>query len=124
MKVQMTENMRESISKFLKEKTIQDVDRNTYLIHNLNDSANKITISLVFMRDSGNSMEITEYGLIKLAGKGAVFIFHPYWISVPVQLSVPYVESIIDEFYDTDVSEWVGGEENNPNFGSCPCNLI
>ncbi len=123
MKVQMTQSMRESIGKFLKEKTIQDVDRNTFLIHNMNDPVNKISISLVFMRDSATSMEITEYGLIRLSGKGAVFIFHPYWISVPLDLASAYVESVVDEFYEMDVSAWVGGDTQG-QAGGCPCNIL
>ena len=42
--------MTNQLDKFFAEKTTPDVDRNTFLICNLNDKPKQLTISLVFMR--------------------------------------------------------------------------
>jgi len=135
----MSQAMHDKLDKFFAEKTIVDVDRNTYLNINLHDSRYKIVISLVFMRDF-DGLEINSYSDVILEGKGAVLIFPPYWLSIPKELCIPYFEYIINDFYANTVSQWVinGDNENNGNTSGnipggcnppntpplCPCNVL
>lgn len=121
----MDAEMHKTLDKFFAEKTIQDVDRNTFQICNLRDKLNLITISLVFLKD-WDSLETDDYNCVVVEKRGAVFTFPCYWLSVPKELCMPYMEYIIDDFYSQYVSKWVNG--NNPGGGggttpggNCPC---
>ena len=118
---------------FLAEKTVADINRETYLICNLEDLTNKITVTLVFMRECEN-IECGSFESCVIENKGAVFVFPCYWLCVPKELAYTYLTSIVDEFYSEHVSAWrdgtwVGnsnstgsnvGTGNNNNCG-CPC---
>lgn len=119
---------------FFANKTIHDVNRDTYLICNLNDTLNKINISLVFLRD-WDSLESDSFNQVIIEGKGAVFQFPCYWVSVPKELAMGYITYIINTFYDEYVSRWIGnnssaggntgaGSMTGPNIGTnnCGCN--
>jgi len=101
----MTEVMRKKLDEFFANKTIQDVDRNTYLCCNLEDHRFKITISLIFMRD-WHSIESDSYNSVVVENKGVVFTFPCYWCSVPKELCIAYFEYVINDFYSTEVSGW------------------
>ena len=105
----MTEQMRKTLDAFFAGKTINDVDRNTYQVCNLNDTRIKLTISIIFMRD-WDSIETDSYNSIFLENKGAVFTFPCYWISVPKELAMTYFEYIINDFYANEVSKWTIAE--------------
>lgn len=111
----MKQSMYKTLDNFLAVNQTYDADRSTYLTCNLRDDDLKITISFVFMRD-WDSIEADGYNSVVLAGKGAVFIFPCYWVSIPKELAIPYFEYIIDEFYNSVVSKWPGFDG-----GGCPC---
>lgn len=113
----MKADMINVLDKFFAEKTIQDVDRNTFLVCNLEDKQNKIHISLIFMRD-WDSIESDSYNSVILENTGAVFTFPCYWISVPKPLAMAYIQWIIDDFYENTVSKWSVGTGNNNGSGS------
>lgn len=117
----INQTMIDVLDKFFAEKTIQDIDRNTFLICNLYDKKYKITISLVFLRD-WDSLETDSYNSVIIENKGAVFTFPCYWISVPKELAMGYFQYIIDDFYKTSVYKWNGNITNNDNSANCPCN--
>lgn len=140
----MSKAMYDKLDKFFAEKTIVDVDRNTYLNINLHDSRYKIVVSLVFMRDF-DGLEINSYSDVILEGKGVVLILPPYWISIPKELAIPYFEYLINDFYANTVSEWInngiigngsssgtigstGGDNgcntNSPSAPLCPCSIL
>lgn len=132
----MTELMRKKLDEFFAAKTIQDVDRNTYLHCNLEDPRFKITISLIFMRD-WHSIESDSYNSVVVENKGVVFTFPCYWVSVPKELCMTYFEYLINDFYSNEVSTWSCAEgyvdpstdtgENSNNAGSvngCNCNPV
>lgn len=105
----ITEEMKNTLDSFFASKTIVDVDRNTFLICNLKDKPNKLTISLVFLRD-WHSLESDSYNYVAIEGSGAVFTFPCYWASVPKELAMPYIMEIIQTFYDEVVSGWKLGD--------------
>lgn len=125
----MTEQMKKTLDTFFAGKTINDVDRNTYQVCNLNDNRIKLTISLVFMRD-WDSIETDNYNSVILENKGVVFTFPCYWISVPKELSMTYFEYIINNFYEAEVAKWsiasgLISEESSDSTGTgngCACN--
>lgn len=141
----MSDGMHKQLDGFFAEKTIVDVDRNTYLNLNLHDGRYKIVVSLVFMRDF-DGLEINSYSDVVLEGKGVVFIFPPYWLSIPKELSIPYFEFVINDFYQNTVSDWIstgligngssttggntGAGQQQPGGGCpptpplCPCNVL
>lgn len=136
----MSDAMHNTLDKFFAEKTIVDVDRNTYLHVNLHDGRYKIVVSLVFMRDF-DGLDINSYSNVVIDGKGVVFIFPPYWLSIPKELSMPYFEFIINDFYEDTVADWIangligngsstGGnndavQPNRPPVPPlCPCNVL
>lgn len=135
MSILPNQKMFDTLDKFFAEKTIIDVDRNTYLVCNLNDTVNKITISLVFMRD-WHSIESDDYNYVSIENTGAVFTFPCYWISIPKELTMQYFISVINQFYAKEVSSWSGidsgsssgstGTGSNMPCGTghgCSCNL-
>lgn len=111
----MLESMVRELDKFMSQKTINDIDRSTFLVCNLNDYKNKITISLVFMRD-WDSIESDGYNCVTVEGKGAVFTFPPYWLSIPKELTMAYFEAIIDEFYENE--DWLDNGSASGSTGS------
>lgn len=118
----MIQTMYEELDRFFASKTIHDVDRNTFLTCNLVDRVKKITISLIFLRD-WDSLETDSYNSVIIQNKGAVFTFPCYWVSIPKELAIPYIEYIIDEFYEEEVSKWNIGDNTNNNTGNngmCP----
>lgn len=141
----MSDAMHKQLDQFFAEKTIVDVDRNTYLNLNLHDGRYKIVISLVFMRDF-DGLEINSYSDVVIEGKGVVFILPPYWLSIPKELCIPYFEFIINAFYADTVADWINnniigngsssatggntGVGQQPGGGCtptpplCPCNIL
>lgn len=122
----MTEQMRNELDKFFAGKTIQDIDRSSFLVCNLVDKRIKITISLVFMRD-WDSLETDSYNSVIIENKGVVFTFPGYWVSIPKELAMTYFEYIINDFYQSTVSEWsiasglTGGSDSNGTGCDCNC---
>ena len=119
------------LDKFLASKTVADINRETYLIFNLKDTINKISVSLVFIRDCEN-IECGNFESCIIEGKGAVFVVPCYWLCVPKELGYEYLTSIIDTFYAEHVAVWLnstwvdsgnnGNTNNNPgNACGCPC---
>lgn len=94
-------------------KTIQDANRDAYSLCNLFDKTNNIHVSLVFLRD-WDSLETDSFNQVIIEGKGAVFTFPCYWMSVPKELSYTYLTYIVQTFYNEYVSQWI----NNSNTGS------
>lgn len=95
-----------SLDIFLSEKSCNDVNRDTYLVHNIEDAINKITISIVFLREWHNDINDDEYGLIEIPNVGAVITVPGYWISVPKELAFTYLKEIVNQFYEDNVSKW------------------
>lgn len=125
----MNQDMINQLDKFFAEKTTPDVDRNTFLVCNLNDRINKLTISLVFMRDWHN-LEYDDYNQIVLKEKGCIFVLPSYWVSIPKELAMTYIKSLIDDFYNSEVSKWNNGSGSSGDGSSggssgsgnnCPC---
>ena len=125
----MNQDMINQLDKFFAEKTTPDVDRNTFLVCNLNDRTNKLTISLVFMRDWHN-LEYDDYNQIVLKEKGCIFVLPSYWVSIPKELAMTYIKSLIDDFYNSEVSKWNNGSGSSGDGSSggssgsgnnCPC---
>lgn len=122
-------NLLNALDKFYAEKTITDVNRETFLICNLKDSSKKITISLVFMKD-WDVLEPSDYDQVIVQNKGAVLTFPCYWVSVPKELAIPYFEFIIDELYKNEFDNWNTGSGTTSDTGinesgcNCPCNQV
>lgn len=125
----MNQDMINQLDKFFAEKTTPDVDRNTFLVCNLNDRINKLTVSLVFMRDWHN-LEYDDYNQIVLKEKGCIFVLPSYWVSIPKELAMTYIKSLIDDFYNSEVSKWNNGSGSSGDGSSggssgsgnnCPC---
>lgn len=110
----MNQDMTNQLDKFFSEKTTPDVDRNTFLICNLNDRINILTISLVFMRD-WHTLEYDDYNQIVLKNKGCIFVLPSYWVSIPKELALTYIQELIDDFYNVEVSKWNTGSGSSGN---------
>ncbi len=127
--ISMTDRMKDTLDKFFTQKLITDVDRNTYLVCNLEDIRFKITISIVFMRD-WNSIESDSYNSVIIENKGAVFTFPCYWISIPKELAMSYFEYIINDFYTSEVLKWdiaknfINGFNADLSSNNTSCNCI
>lgn len=117
------------LDKFLTSRTVSDINRETYLICNLKDTTNKITVSIVFIRDCEN-IECGNFESCIIDGKGAVFVVPCYWLCVSKELGYDYLTSIIDAFYEEHVSGWFNnnmdtGNVNNGITGTgCGCQCI
>ena len=126
---------------FLAEKSCNDVNRDTYLVHNIEDTINKITVSIVFLREWHTDINDDEYGQIVIPNIGAVITVPGYWISIPKELAFTYLKEIVNQFYSEHVSEWKAKEvalqvnsSNNSTVGNhssmvsvtcqCPANFI
>lgn len=94
----MKKNMCDTLDKYLAKMTVNDSDRNSYQICNLNDKENKLTICLVFLRD-WDSLEPNAYNALAINPNGAVITFPSYWLSVPKELAIPYFDLILQEVY-------------------------
>lgn len=107
----------DTLDKFFATKTIQDIDRNTFLNCVLKDNINKVTITLIFTKNY-NISEADSYNFVSISPEGAVFTFPCYWISVPKELAIPYFKFIISKFYDEEISKWTNSNNSN-NGPSC-----
>lgn len=119
----------DDLDAFFAKKTILDVNREAYLVHNLHDFENKIIVSLIFLKD-WDSIESDSFNQVIIEGKGVVFTFPCYWISVPKELCMEYFGYIIKTFYEEYVSNWVSSSNsnnsgstsnNNGNIPGCGC---
>ena len=135
MAIVLDKNYFKPLDEFFAKKTIQDVDRNTYLVCNLHDKPNNIHVSLIFLRD-WDTLEADSFSQVILEGVGAVFSFPCYWISVPKELSYEYITRIIKAFYEEHVETWlsssnsgntnIGGSTSSNNNCNCcpPCGIV
>ena len=135
MSVTIDPNIWKSLDKFFAEKTIHDVDRNTFLTHTLDDYINGIKITLVFTKRYSID-ESDTYNYVAVSGVGAVFTIPCYWVSVPKELAMPYFKYIITDFYEKDVTSWKDGNNsssigngsgtypNNTGCGCPPCGIV
>lgn len=114
----MTQEMIKEVDTFFSEKTVHDVDRCSYLICNIHDKPNKITISLVFMRD-WDTIESNKYNTLLIDNVGAVLTFPCYWPSIPKELAITYITKIIDKLYAEHINSWIGIDRSQSP--SCPC---
>lgn len=117
MAVSIPEKCLKELDEFFAKKTVHDVNRDAYLVCNLQDFTNKVTISLIFLRD-WDSVESDSFNQVIIEGKGVVFQFPCYWVSVPKELTIGFITYIIDTFYDQYVSKWVGNNSSNGNAGN------
>lgn len=115
----MSESMKFTLDKFFAEKTIQDIDRNSFLMCNLTDPVQKINISLVFKRDYNGDSNSFDDLIIK--DKGVVFIFPGYWISIPKDLSMAYFEFVINDFYEKHADVWTNSKATAQT--ACPIQI-
>ena len=130
MVVTINERFFNALDTFLADKNCNDVNRDTYLVHNVEDTINKITVSIVFLREWHTDINDDEYGQIVIPNTGAVITVPGYWISVPKELAFTYLKEIINQFYNDFVSEWKAAEvtqqlssvtNNNSNNTNIPC---
>lgn len=136
MVVTINERFFNALDTFLAEKSCNDVNRDTYLVHNVEDTINKITVSIVFLREWHTDINDDEYGQIVIPNVGAVITVPGYWISVPKELAFTYLKEIINQFYNDFVSGWKAAEvtqqlssmtnnsSNTNNSCQCPANFI
>lgn len=128
----------DTLDSFFAAKTIQSVNRDVYSVCNLQDHVNKITVSLIFMRD-WDGIEYDKYDHVIIENKGAVLVFPSYWLSVPKELAFEHFVNIVNKFYADYVTQWISnnnsssndpgigsGSSNNSNNCVCypPCNLV
>lgn len=131
MAIVLDENYFKPLDDFFAKNTVTNVNRDSYLVCNLFDKTNNIHVSLVFMRD-WDSLETDDFNRVVIQGKGAVFTFPCYWISVPKELAYTYIKYVVQAFYNDDVAGWIGdnsgfiGNDNSNNTGNStnypPCN--
>lgn len=94
----MTQQMLDKLDKFFADIVIADVDRNSFRVCALEDKVNKLTICLVFMRD-WHGLDTDSYNSVVIEGNGVVFTIPAYWTCVPKELAMPYLISIIEDYY-------------------------
>ena len=104
MAIVLDDNYFKPLDEFFAKNTVTNVNRDAYLACNLFDKANNIHISLVFLRD-WDSLETDSFNQVIIQGKGAVFTFPCYWISIPKELAFTYIKYIVQAFYDDEVSK-------------------
>lgn len=134
MAIVLDESYFKPLDDFFAKNTVTNVNRDSYLVCNLFDKTNNIHVSLVFMRD-WDSLETDSFNQVIIQGKGVVFTFPCYWISVPKELAYTYIKFVVQSFYDEYVNEWIETSSsfignNNTNSGgtitngsNCPpCN--
>lgn len=118
MSITIPEKCIKELDTFFANKTIHDVNRDAYLVCNLHDHINKIVVSLIFLRD-WDSLESDSFNQVIIEGKGVVFTFPCYWVSVPKELCMEYFNYIIKTFYDDYVTNWLSNNtSNNTNGGN------
>lgn len=121
MAIVLDESYFKPLDDFFAKNTVTNVNRDSYLVCNLFDKTNNIHVSLVFMRD-WDSLETDSFNQVIIQGKGVVFTFPCYWISVPKELAYTYIKFVVQSFYDEYVSEWVqnssGSTGNNSGTNS------
>lgn len=138
MAIVLDDNYFKPLDEFFAKNTVTNVNRDAYLVCNIFDKTNNIYVSLVFLRD-WDSLETDSFNQVIIQGKGAVFTFPCYWISVPKELAYTYIKYVVQAFYDEYVSEWVqnssgstgnnggtnSGNSNNglSNCPSCNCGI-
>ena len=119
----LDKDMIDTLDKFFAIKTINDVDRNAFLVCNLFDKTNKLNISLVFLRD-WDSLESNGYNYVIIDNAGAVINFPCYWVCIPKELAIPYIISVLEEIYAKDFNIYLNNGSNNNGSGNgsnCPC---
>lgn len=126
----LDKSMIDTLDKFFAQKTINDVNRETFLVCNLIDKDNKLTISLVFLRD-WDSLESNGYNYVVIDNAGAVINFPCYWVCIPKELAIPYIISVLEDVYLTnwninisssgDSSGNGNNSSGNNNMSNCPC---
>lgn len=129
MAIKLDDNYFKPLDDFFAKNTVTNVNRDSYLVCNLHDKANNITVSLIFLRD-WDSLESDTFNEVIIKDKGAVFTFPCYWISVPKELAYTYITCIVQAFYDDTVEKWnneknsISNNGNNSgNMNGCPpCN--
>lgn len=122
----MTQQMLDKLDKFFADIVIADVDRNSFRVCSLEDKVNKLTICLVFLRD-WHGLDTDSYNSVVIEGNGVVFTIPAYWTCVPKELAMPYLISIIEDYYRQEgiIS---GDSSSNSNTGNgstgsnCNCN--
>jgi hypothetical protein len=107
----MKKSMEKDLDLFFATKTASDIDRTTFLVCNLHDTENMLTISLVFIKD-WHSLVADEYGLVTIDGKGAIFTLPSFWLSIPKELAMPFFTKLIDNYYSGDY------DDDNMNTGT------
>ena len=110
VRIPLPQSANQALDKFFAEKTVADIDRNQFLVCNIEDPRFKITISIVFMKE-WDSLEIDGYNSIILPEKGCVIIVPCYWISIPKPLAMEYFTTILQEFYNDDLANWSIGQK-------------
>lgn len=121
----LPKNMEKDLDDFFAKKTIMDVDRSTFLTCGLKDITYNLDIVFFFMKNWHG--EYSDYSEMDIEGKGAIFVFPSYWVSVPKPLVMEYFTYILQNFYDNTVSRWGLGYNSNYNIDSvdnntiCPC---
>ena len=121
----MKKSMEKELDLFFATKTASDIDRTTFLVCNLHDTENVLTISLVFIKD-WHSLVADEYGLVTIDGKGAIFTLPSFWLSIPKELAMPFFTKLIDNYYSGDYDDNVntGTGSGNGNTSSSTGNNI
>lgn len=117
----MKKSMEKELDLFFATKTANDIDRTTFLVCNLHDTENMLTISLVFIKD-WHSLVADEYGLVTIDGKGAIFTLPSFWLSIPKELAMPFFTRLIDNYYsgdyDDNMNTGSGNGNTNPSIGN------
>lgn len=125
----LDKTMLQKLDTFMANTTTNDINRNTFLVHNLRDKANSITISLVFLKD-WDSIESNSYNYIIIPGAGAVITFPCYWIEIPKELAIPYIILVLQDIYKEmelgpgssgALTPGSGGSISGGTTGGCPC---
>lgn len=121
------ENMIKSMDDFFGKKNVNDIDRNTFLTLGMRDNRYNLDIVMFFMKDWHG--DYNSYEQMSIEGKGSIFVFPSYWISVPKPLVMSYMIYILEDFYKNVVSGWGLGFNyadqsgglcgDNPTL--CPC---
>lgn len=110
----MKKSMEKELDLFFATKTANDIDRTTFLVCNLHDTENMLTISLVFIKD-WHSLVADEYGLVTIDGKGAIFTLPSFWLSIPKELAMPFFTRLIDNYYSGDYDDNMTAGSGNGN---------
>lgn len=114
MAIVLDESYFKPLDDFFAKNTVTNVNRDSYLVCNLFDKPNNIHVSLVFMRD-WDSLETDSFNQVIIQGKGAVFTFPCYWISIPKELAYTYIKYVVQAFYDEYVAEWIKNTSGSIN---------